>query len=1037
MSEKKVQYGKYINFLILLLFAAIPPVFYSGIISNNMLLVSGDGASYFSLRNFFNDSLWSGEFPYWNKYLEGGIPYGAYDSVGLYPVGLLLSFLSPDIFSYAFYFVHLVIGAFFLYHFLQEIGCSRLASLIVSIIYETSIHINGYRKSHIMLIVGIVYLPVILYYIQKYLNTGKFRFLIFSSVFMGIQFLGAHTQVVLYTDVLCFFYLLVYYVKNKESVKKVIAHYAAWIGTYIGVALAQLYTILLIFADMAGIGTEPTSFDMFKSYSIHFVKLLQMAFPYIFGDNINQALSSSFSSEMDIELFLGFFVLICLIFCAAHLFRRFEVKLSLAFMAVAFAYSAMAHIPFLAQIIYRLPVFGGFRVPSRALFIFIFFALVLLGIFITELESRDTLEKFLAFGKKMSLAVLAGIMTIGIAAVGLSAAEDEIVNNIFKIKKVFLPSAIVCSTMVLLVLAYKYIPVLTKEPKRYYSLFCAVLLISTLAETHEFSIKSESVSKEYFTQGSSAVTAEIAASNYKIFDAFSGIDGAHQSLIGVNSAVDKELQGINSYLTYNNPRLYRMLSGNSTIPMNSSGLFTGFLNMREILSQKNDLLSVLGIRYLIDSSGLIADESRYYDSYETDEEIYRGSNSLMSSGNEFNVYSAPVSLTPNTLYKIEFDLDYITVPEMIYADVVTNTGYDGYNKEIIIDDEDKHFSVYYSTVSGVDYSDSGVRLVMKNSADVYVNNFAVYVCDAPSVNTENTDSTYAAESICVPTSEPDGYSLVTDSIALLPNTDYTVTFESYTESIGNYFYVDFYAEGFDAPEQQIDIVLTPGENQKHSYIFNSGNCPENGLLVRFVSNNADDIEVSDFAVAEMNNNVSGRYYPYYSGPEGNIYINPDAKDILFTVDSVQSIPENENIYSKIEEYDLLNKAYVQNYSSDIDLSDVNTEITDIDFTNNAITAKVNASADTFVNFSQCYYLGWKAYVDGQETKLYVVDDVIMGADVPAGQHTIEFRYAIPFFPVAVAFSVGVVVFWIIYFNVKDYSQRKKNADEKNDQTQNS
>lgn len=1037
MSEKKVQYEKCFNILILLLFAAIPPIFYSGIIGNDMLLVSGDGAGYFSLRNFFNDSLWSGEFPYWNKYLEGGIPYGAYDSVGLYPVGLLLSFLSPDIFSYVFYFVHLIIGAFFLYLFLQEIGCSCLASLIVSIIYETSIHINGYRKSHIMLIVGIVYLPVILYYIQKYLNTGKFRFLICSSAFMGIQFLGAHTQIVLYTDVLCFFYLLVYYVKNKESVKKVISHYAAWIGTYIGVALAQLYTILLIFADMAGIGTEPTSFDVFKSYSIHFVKLLQMAFPYIFGDNINQALSSSFSSEMDIELFLGFFVLICLIFCARHLINKFEVKLSLTFMAVAFAYSAMAHIPLLAQIIYKLPVFGGFRVPSRALFIFIFFALVLLGIFITELENRDTLEKFLAFGKKMSLAVLVGILAISIASIGLSSSEAEISSNIFRLNKVFLPAAIVCITIVLLFLAYKYITVLTKSLKRYYSLFCAVLLISTLAETHEFSIKSESVSKEYFTQEPSAVTSEIAGSNYKILDAFGGIDGAHPNLIGVNSAVDKKLQGINSYLTYNNPRLYRMLSGNSNIPMNSSGLFTGFLNMREILSQKNDLLSVLGIKYLIDSSGLIAKDQYYYDSFAVGDEIYRGSNSLMSCANELNVYSAPVSLMENTLYKIEFDLDYITVPEMIYADVVTNTGYDGYDKEIVIDNNDNHFSVYYTTVSGVDYADSGIRLVMKNSADVYVNNFAVYACEEPSVNIENADIAYAAESICIPISDPNSYALVLDSISLSPNTDYAVTFESYTESIGNYFYIDFYADGFDAPEQQIDIALDPGEKQKHSYIFNSGNCPENGLLVRFVSNNPDDIEVTDFTVAEMDSTASGRYYPYYSGPEGNIYINPDAKDVLFTVDSVQSVPENENIYSKIEEYDLLNKAYVQNYGSDVDLSAVNTEITDIDFTTNAITAKVNASADTFVNFSQCYYLGWKAYVDGQETPLYIVDDVIMGADVPAGQHTIEFKYAIPFFPVVVAFSVGVVVFWIIYFNVKDYSQRKKNTDEKNDQSQNS
>lgn len=1022
-ENKRIQYENYYNILVLLLFAAIPPLLYSGIIGNDMLLVSGDGASYFSLRAFFNDNIWSGEFPYWNKYLEGGIPYGAYDSVGLYPVGLLLSFFSPEIFSYAFYFFHLILGAYFLYLYLQEIGCSRFASLIVSVIYETSIHLNGYRKSHIMLIVGIVYLPVILYFIQKYLNTNNFKFMICSSVFMGIQFLGAHTQVVLYTDVLCFFYLLVYYVKNKESVKKIISHYAAWIFTYFGVALAQLYTTFFLFADMSDIGTEANSFENFKSYSIHFVKLLQMAFPYIFGDNINQAISPACSSEMDIELFLGFFVLICLIFCATHLFKKFEVKLSLAFMLISFIYSALAHIPFLAKIIYRLPIFGTFRVPSRALYIFIFFAFVCLGIFITELQKQDVMEIFLKFSKKTSAAVLAGIFIIGIGAVAIAASEDDIVNILFKLDKVFISAAIVCFIILLFVFAYKLIPAVKNNFKRFYSVLCVVLLGSTLVETYEFSVNTDSVSKDYFTSKTSEITAEIAGSDYKIIDAFDSIDGAHNSLIGINSAVDKKLKGINAYITYNNPRLYRMLSGKSTIPMNFSGLFTGFPNMREILSQKNDLLSILGIKYLIDSSGLIAEDPLYFKSYEVREEIYRGSSSpeLMSSGNEINIYSTAVSLLPNTVYKIEFDMDYTSPPEIMYADIITQSGYDGYNREISTEQGNKHFSVYYSTEFADDYSDSAIRLVIKNSTDVAVSNFVISVCDAP---TEDANSVYSSESITVLSSAPDGYSLVSDDIALSPNTDYVVSFESYTDNPANFFYVDFFTENFDFPEQQLDIILVPGQKQKHTYFFNSGNCPENDLRVRLVANNESDINISNFSVTDMNNGDIGMYLPYYSGVEGNIYINPNAKDILFTVDSVQSVTENENLYSRIEEYDLLNTSYVRDYGSSLDLDTVSTQITDIDFTNNAITATVTADADTFINFSQCYYPGWKAYVDGKETPVYIVDDVIMGADVPAGQHTIKFRYAIPYFPLAVIISVGVVVFWVIYFAVKERSARK-------------
>ena len=37
--------------------------------------------------------------------------------------------------------------------------------------------------------------------------------------------------------------------------------------------------------------------------------------------------------------------------------------------------------------------------------------------------------------------------------------------------------------------------------------------------------------------------------------------------------------------------------------------------------------------------------------------------------------------------------------------------------------------------------------------------------------------------------------------------------------------------------------------------------------------------------------------------------------------------------------------------------------------------------------------GWRAYVDGNETKIYRTNHDFMGIIVPAGQHKVEFRYA--------------------------------------------
>ncbi|HYE55935.1 MAG TPA: YfhO family protein, partial [Chitinophagaceae bacterium] len=68
-------------------------------------------------------------------------------------------------------------------------------------------------------------------------------------------------------------------------------------------------------------------------------------------------------------------------------------------------------------------------------------------------------------------------------------------------------------------------------------------------------------------------------------------------------------------------------------------------------------------------------------------------------------------------------------------------------------------------------------------------------------------------------------------------------------------------------------------------------------------------------------------------------------------------------------------------------------ITVKDYLNDKITYDFNAASDQFAVFSEIYYpRGWRAFIDGKESEIIKVNYALRGLAVPAGKHTIEFRF---------------------------------------------
>ena len=60
--------------------------------------------------------------------------------------------------------------------------------------------------------------------------------------------------------------------------------------------------------------------------------------------------------------------------------------------------------------------------------------------------------------------------------------------------------------------------------------------------------------------------------------------------------------------------------------------------------------------------------------------------------------------------------------------------------------------------------------------------------------------------------------------------------------------------------------------------------------------------------------------------------------------------------------------------------------------NGRVKANTSSETEEFMVFTQNYLPGWRAFVDGEESKTYKVNSVFPGIFVPAGEHKVEFVY---------------------------------------------
>jgi hypothetical protein len=69
----------------------------------------------------------------------------------------------------------------------------------------------------------------------------------------------------------------------------------------------------------------------------------------------------------------------------------------------------------------------------------------------------------------------------------------------------------------------------------------------------------------------------------------------------------------------------------------------------------------------------------------------------------------------------------------------------------------------------------------------------------------------------------------------------------------------------------------------------------------------------------------------------------------------------------------------------------------VSFRPNVVELKVQSSTEGFLVFNDAYHPGWRAWVDGRESRIHRANYVFKGIVVPAGSHRVTFRFSPPLF----------------------------------------
>ncbi len=331
---------------------------------------------YYPLRNFYATAIRKGILPLWDPYVFSGMPLiGDIQSALFYPFNIILIlFVKKGVLSYYALelqnILHVLLAGVFTYMYAREINLSKNASMVSAVTFMFSGFLIT-RTIHLTFVNVIVWLPLILLFLQKALKENSYFYSILGGLALGVSMLAGSPQPSLHIFYFLGAYTIFFIIINKKdhSAIKSLLSLCIILITSLGISAIQYlptfeyskYTVRM------SISLKDSSI-----LSIHPVQLLTFLIPKLFGSVSAVSRNSvpfwagggEYGAFWETAVYIGIFPLFLLFFAFKD--KKNKMIWFFAFMAVFSLFLAFGkYTPLYRFIYYCLPGFNKFRIPGR------------------------------------------------------------------------------------------------------------------------------------------------------------------------------------------------------------------------------------------------------------------------------------------------------------------------------------------------------------------------------------------------------------------------------------------------------------------------------------------------------------------------------------------------------------------------------------------------------------------------------------------------------------------------------------------------